>query len=368
MLHHNRMPYRRLALFMLAAVMLVAILSGCGKKAGDMPGAGTGKVIATYNGGEVTETEFDKYVAYTPFVNQQKAMYMSIPQFKEENLKEYIVSKVLVKNVSKKDLDAAKTAAADFQKQLEDAVKTQAQIKDYMDKNNLTVADVVAFFQHDQAIQSYYTAKGEELKPKVTEEEIKAQYTKNPSDFNVITVRHILIGTVDPNTQAELKSDADALKLAKEVKVKLDAGGDWNALAKQYSTDTGSKDKGGLYEKQKAYGWVAEFKDAVNKQEIGKIGDPVRSQFGYHIIKVESREPTAYDKLVTADKDKLRVDVATTKLTDFIKAEQDKLAIKVTLPAVPSPSASPSTSPSASPSTSPSASPSPSPSPSASAK
>jgi foldase protein PrsA len=358
MLHHNRMPYRRLALFMLAAVMLVAILSACGKKAGDMPGAGTGTVIATYKGGEVTATEFDKYAAYTPFVNQQKAMYLSIPQFKEESIKEYIVGKELDKNVSKKDLDAAKTAAASFQTQLESALKTQTQIKDYMDKNKLTVADVVAFFQFDQAIQNYYVAKRDEFKPIVTEAEIKAQYTKNPSDFNVITVRHILIGTVDPTTQATLKSDADALKLAKEVKAKLDAGGDWNALAKQYSTDPGSKDKGGLYENQKAYVWAPEFKDAANKQAIGAIGEPVLSQFGYHVMKVESRVSTPYDKLATADKDKLRVDIATTKTTDFITAEQTKLAIKVTLPATPSPSASPSTSPSASPSPSASASPS----------
>ena len=106
------------------------------------------------------------------------------------------------------------------------------------------------FYKTDAAFQTYYAAKGEELKPTVTEEEIKAEYDKAPADFNVVSVRHILIGTIDPNTGAELKTDEEALKLAKEVKAKLDAGGDWNALAKEYSTDTGSKDNGGLYEKQ----------------------------------------------------------------------------------------------------------------------
>ena len=50
---------------------------------------------------------------------------------------------------------------------------------------------------------------------------------------------------------------------------------------------------------RQANGWVAEFKDAANTQEIGKVGDPVQSQFGYHVMKVESREATPYDKLTT---------------------------------------------------------------------
>ncbi len=350
MLHHNRMPYRRLAMLLLAAVMLVALISGCGKNK-DKSGADKGIVIATYKGGEITDKEFDKYAAFAALVSPEKAMYMSIPQFKEQFIKQYIVTKVLLKEVSEEDEKAAKTASETFKTQLEEAVKTQAELKKHMDDNDLSVKEAVAFYKNDTAFQSYYAAKGEEFKPKITEEEIKAQYDKDSSDFNIVTVRHILIGTVDPNTQAELKSDEDALKLAKEVKAKLEAGGDWNALAKEFSTDEGSKDKGGLYEKQQAKGWVAEFKQAANTQEIGKVGDPVRTQFGYHVMKVESREPTAYDKLTEADKEAIKVTVATTKINEFLTAEQDKLEIKVTLPEEPSPTATgtPGASPAASP-------------------
>ena len=79
-------------------------------------------------------------------------------------------------------------------------------------------------------------------------------------------------------------------------------------------------------------------------------------------MKVESREATPYDKLSTEDKDGIKGTVATTKLTEFLKAEEDKLAITVTLPAEPT-----DTAPS-SPNASPAASPSVSPSPTASAK
>ena len=57
-------------------------------------------------------------------------MYMSIPQFKEQFIKQYIVTKVLLKDVSEADKKAADTAADSFKTQLEDAMKTQAGIKE----------------------------------------------------------------------------------------------------------------------------------------------------------------------------------------------------------------------------------------------
>jgi foldase protein PrsA len=355
MLHHNRIPYRRMFVLMVAAVMLVALISGCGKKNN---GGSPGTVIATYKGGQVTDKEFDKYAAYAALMSPEKAMYMSIPQFKEQFVKQYIVTKVLVNEVSKADKEAAKTASETFKTQLEEAMKTDAKLKQHLDDTGLSVSDAVAFYQTDAAFQKYYEAKGVELKPTVTEPEIKAEYDKAPADFNIDTVRHILIGTVDPTSGAELKPDEDALKLANEVKAKLESTGDWDALAKEYSTDTGSKDTGGLYEKQLAGGWETNFKEAANTQAIGKIGEPVKSQFGYHVIKVESRVPTPYDKLTAENIDAIKVTVASTKLNEFLTAEQDKLEIKVTLPVEPSPSASssPTASTPASPSASPSAS------------
>jgi foldase protein PrsA len=366
MLHHNRMSYRRLVTLLLAAVMLVALISACGKKEEGTSGAGAGTVIATYKGGELKDTEFDKYAAYAALMSPEQAMYMSIPQFKEQFVKQYIVTKEMIKGVSEEDKKTAKTQGEAFKTQLETAMKEQAELKQHMEDNDLSVAEAVSFLEDQVAFQAFYSAKGEELKPGVTDEEIKTEFEKAPTDYNIVSVRHILIGTLDPSTGEELKSDEEALKVANEVKAKLENGGDWTALAKEYSTDAGSKDNGGLYEKQAAGGWVAEFKQAANTQEIGKIGEPVKTEFGYHVMKVESREEVTYDKLPQETKDKLIVTISTTKVNDFLTAEQDKLEIKVTLPEEPTESAP--SSPSASPEASSSPEASPSPSASASAK
>jgi parvulin-like peptidyl-prolyl isomerase len=78
--------------------------------------------------------------------------------------------------------------------------------------------------------------------------------------------------------------------LAKVVKERLDAGEDWFSLVEQYSTDTGSKSQGG------DLGWfgrakmVKEFKDAAFALKVGEVSAPVKSQFGYHIIRVLGHE------------------------------------------------------------------------------
>lgn len=369
MLHHKRMSIRHAAALLLTAVMLVALLSGCGNKDGNFPGSSKGDVIATYkDGGKVTDKEYDKYAAFQMFVNPNKAMYMTIDQLKENFVKQYAVSKVFAPQISAEDKKKVDKAADDFKTELKNELKGENadQLKSYMDEQKLSVNEAYKFFKHEYAFQLYYQAKLNELKPSVTDDEMKKAYDTDPSPFNIVTVRHILVGTSDPTT-GTARSDDEALKRAQEVKAKLEAGGDWTALAKEYSDDTSSKETGGLYADKPASTYVPEFAEAANTQEIGKIGDPVQTQYGYHVIKVEKRETPAYDKLTDADKDTLKSDVAAQKVGDFLTAEQEKLDIKVTLPApaTPSPSASPSASgsPSASPSASePAASPSASPS------
>ena len=77
---------------------------------------------------------------------------------------------------------------------------------------------------------------------------------------------------------------------AKDILAKLDAGEDWDALAAEYSLDTGNKDNGG------SLGWfgrdvmVTEFEDAAFALEPGEISEPVKTSFGWHIIASDGRE------------------------------------------------------------------------------
>src|SRR5215212_2874209 len=102
------------------------------------------------------------------------------------------------------------------------------------------------------------------------------------------TVAHILI-TVPQG--ADAATDAAALAKAKDIIAQLDKGEKFEDLAKQFSEDPGSKDKGGVYEDVAQGQFVPEF-DKAMFQDL-KPGEttkePIKTQFGYHIIKLISR-------------------------------------------------------------------------------
>jgi foldase protein PrsA len=360
MLHLKRATLRRTWLLVLAAALLAALLAGCGKKESEsgFPGAGKGQVIATYNGGEVTEEEFNKYTSFLEITDPQTAMYLQIPQFKEHFVRQFAMYKTFAASASDKQVKDADEDIKLFKEQLENALKNNADLESKLKEVNLTKDEMLRIYRLMAIGNQLPLAKEDELLAAVTEEEIKAEFEKNPSDFNTATVRHILIGTIDPSTYEEKRSAEDALKLANEVKAKLENGGDWNALAKEYSDDGGSKDNGGLYENVAVGAWVEEFKQAANTQEIGKIGDPVQTMYGYHVIKVENRDVMTFDKLPDADKEMLKQAIVDEKMQGYWDEQENKLDIKVTLPAEASesPSESPAETSAESPSPSPSAS------------
>ena len=129
----------------------------------------------------------------------------------------------------------------------------------------------------------------------VPESQITDYYSTHQQEFAApeqVRARHILIR---PKKEDEAGWDA-ALAAAREVRSKA-AAGDFAALAKKYSEDPGSKDTGG------DLGWfprgrmVKEFEDTAFGLKPGEVSDPVKSQFGYHIIKLEERRPSSISPL-----------------------------------------------------------------------
>jgi parvulin-like peptidyl-prolyl isomerase len=98
--------------------------------------------------------------------------------------------------------------------------------------------------------------------------------------------------TPTPQPTPAPRTDEEALQIATEVRQKLEAGGDWKALAEEFSDDTGSKSEGGeLGWFGKGEGLVQEFEDAAFALAVGALSEPVKTQFGYHIIQVLEKDP-----------------------------------------------------------------------------
>jgi len=188
--------------------------------------------------------------------------------------------------------------------------------REYRNRNEKVKLQVVALTAdkfrdkvtvNDADIASYYDAhkteyrKGESRKIRyllvdrdqlrsritVTPQEIESYYNSNVQQFQApeqVRASHILLKTDGKDEAAVKKQAEDILKQAKAP------GADFAALAKKYSEDDGSKANGGDLDYFPKGRMVPEFEQAAFSMQPGQISDLVKSQFGFHIIKVVDKK------------------------------------------------------------------------------
>jgi peptidyl-prolyl cis-trans isomerase D len=161
----------------------------------------------------------------------------------------------------------------------------------------------------------------------VSDVDLHAAYEKQKAQFVQPEKRrasHILI-TVD-------KDDAAALKQAQDVLAQAKAGKDFGQLAKQYSKDPGSAEKGGeldWFDKTSAI--AAPFRDALFSMSPGEIRGPVKTQFGYHIIKLLEIQPGT-TKTFEEARPELEAELKRNRATDRFGEIQEQLQSKIEQP------------------------------------
>ncbi|MDU5081578.1 peptidylprolyl isomerase [uncultured Tissierella sp.] len=143
------------------------------------------------------------------------------------------------------------------------------------------------------------------LGPNITigEEDISSYFEQNKTSFDQkeeVRARHILVKTEDQ---------------AKEIKEKISAGEDFAQLAKEHSTDEMTKESGGdlgFFGKGKM---VKEFEEEAFGLRIGEISNPVKTDYGYHIIKVEEKKE-AKEATLEEHKDEIKDILVEAKLPE----------------------------------------------------
>ena len=142
----------------------------------------------------------------------------------------------------------------------------------------------LAFTRNRLLMDSLLASEGKAATNDEAMKKVYEEASKQISGDEEVHARHILVETEDE---------------AKAVKAELDKGADFAELAKKKSKDPGASDGGdlGFFTKDQM---VPEFSQAAFTLEPGKVSDPVKSQFGWHIIKVEekrSRKAPDFDQV-----------------------------------------------------------------------
>lgn len=142
----------------------------------------------------------------------------------------------------------------------------------------------------DEAVTSFLST--EEGKSRVADE-----YEAQAWRFNTpkrVSAQHILIKVDEDAPAAEVEA-AEAKILA--AKKEIDEGADFGEVAKRVSEDTATKEKGGDLGLFGPGSMVKPFEDAAMALEVGEVSEPVRSRFGFHLIKVNEIQPATTKSL-----------------------------------------------------------------------
>ncbi|SDC86175.1 foldase protein PrsA [Melghirimyces thermohalophilus] len=325
-------PIKKRLLTLLSALTAISLLvAGCGSGGEDgnakdstnpngqakpLP-TDSKKVVAEYDGGKVTEGELNLYLNIFRFFQPQMAALVNSPEAKKKIVEQYIAEQMIVKRV--KDDEKYTKEADKSLKQFEEQLKNMPQGKEketkqqdmdsLLKENGITESDLKTFLINNNKVSAYFENK-------VKESDLKKKY-EDSEDFYTIDLQHVLISTQeDPEGKKKKRSDKEAKALAEKVKKQLEEGKKFSDVAKKYSDDPGSKDKGGKIEGTPDQ-WAPEFGKAAKTLPLKKISDPIKTEFGYHVLKVNERKKQPFDKV----KEQMKQEEIQKMYQDFIKEE-----------------------------------------------
>jgi parvulin-like peptidyl-prolyl isomerase len=226
-------------------------------------------------------------------INYQQQMSQYSGAISQAEIRDQTLTRAVTDLAYKMEMDKAGSKINSSMAEVNEFIKkqwpTENELQSAMQQyGKATEGEFKRWIQESFRYRNFVSYKCRELGMKADKAEVLEHVEK-------ITVSHILIMTKDQNTNKEIRSDAEALKIANDVYKKVTSGSDFAAMAQQYSDDPGSKEKGGTYgpfsiAQFKSSGFVKEFIDAALALKTpGQISQPVKTVFGYHILKLNDR-------------------------------------------------------------------------------
>ncbi|AWK50373.1 peptidylprolyl isomerase [Clostridium beijerinckii] len=314
------------------AILTIAVSAmGC-KMIEKTPEAIQKTVLATIGNEKITKGDFDKEMSkYDAQLKQQYGddyatndkVKDQITKIKKQQLDSLVTEKILLQKATELNL---KPSDDDINKQIDDTInqyKTQypaeGQFESALQQNGITEDELKESLKNEIITKAVQQDMLKDIT--VTDDDVQTYYDENKdAKYSVgagATVAHILVA--DEET-------------AKSLKAKLDAGADFATLAKENSTDTGTKDRGGSlgFVAYNSTELVAEFVNGFKDLKEGEVSEPVKSQYGYHIIKatgLKNAEITPFDQV----KDEIKSTLLQQKQGDTFnsKVEEWKTELKV---------------------------------------
>src|SRR5919108_1065227 len=297
-------------------------------------GGASGEVAAKVNGTPITTVELNR--TFLAHVQVPYSAVQDDPRAKQ--LLHQILDNLIDRELLLQEAKSSKAAVApqeidaELQKLMERFPSKEA-FEQALSSQNFTLEAVKKDIQ-DQILRQQVVKKEILDKVNVNPDQFQPFYEQNKNKYveeEQVHVRHILFKVPQDTSAADeekLKKKAnDVLKRAKK-------GEDFAALAKQFSED-GSRESGGDLGFFARGRMVGPFEEAAFALKPGQISDLVRTQFGYHIIKVEERKPgrsLPYEEAKEQVKEDLTREQTFARYQEYMGGLRNKASIEILLP------------------------------------
>lgn len=242
------------------------------------------KVLVRTDAFNITTAEFLRGIYVTDGIRAEQMRFLSPKKLRDvvaQWAEELAMRKVLLLKAREANIVVSDTEADSAYQEECKAFGSEQEFLDMLNSFEIDKQDIRREIKHSLLITRYFKHElADEIR--VTPEEIEEAYGLD----RTATVRHILLKT-------EGKDDSTKAAIYNRIEKILGRAGrdeDFAELARKYSEDEGSKDRGGLYEDFERGEMVRAFEDAAFSVPVGEISDIVTTPYGYHIIKVLERK------------------------------------------------------------------------------
>lgn len=264
------------------------------------PGADT--VVMRVNGEPVTQREFAYFVSSLP---EQMQGFFNNPAGRRQMAEQYVRMKVLEQEASRMGADKDPDVSARMK------------------------------FGHTNLAVEYALQK---IAGNASEAQLRAEYDKNRGKHTATDLRHVLIayqGGRIPSTHGAALPPDQVMERAKKIAAQLRAGADFADVARKESDDTGSARQGGLIGPVPRGSLPPEMERVVETLQPGQVSDPVRSEFGIHIFRVDGRHPQSFEEVKASLKQEVQQSVVNETVVRLQKSARVDLDPKYFPPAAP---------------------------------
>jgi peptidyl-prolyl cis-trans isomerase C len=302
------------------------------------------KVVAKGKGVEVKQSELDDVMISlraSLAAQGQTLPDADRPRVMTNALDRIVMTRLVASRATSDEKVQAKKKAEEFIAEVKKKMPSEEAFKRRLEANGMKPETFLGKAEEETLVR-LVVEREVSSKLTVSDDEIKKFYEDNSKAFDqpeMVKINHILLTTLESGTKVELSDEKKKEKRALIDKLlqRAKAGEDFAKLAREFSEDIGSKERGGEYIFPRGK-MVPEFEAAAFALMPGQISDVVTTQFGYHIIKLQ--EKLAPKKLALAEvsvriKDGLLAQKMQKQMPDYYKKLKEEAGIQFFLEAQP---------------------------------